>query len=266
MSSTSPPTHVLFSHNANTPRLPASVEKLYTTSTALARFGPNGYLSTTVLGSGQQRGSTFVGTLYLRGGGDPTFGSASFDHRSYGTGATMQHLVSNLITVAGIKSFQGNVVADETVFDADRGTPATGNQPSLDVEGELSGLSYNRGWANSDGTAYFTHPALEAGTQFVAALQAAGRQGPPPRQGHRRHHPVDGTRAHLRRLAADLDADRADQHAVGQLLRRDAAQGPGRALWQRRDDRGRRQRRPGPGRLELRHPPAAQRRLRPLAL
>ena len=169
---------VLFSHDANTPRLPASVEKLYTTSTALTRFGPNGHLSTTVLGSGQQRGSTFDGTLYLRGGGDPTFGSASFDHGSYGTGATMQHLVSNLITVAGIKSFQGNVVADETIFDADRGTPATGNQPSLDVEGELSGLSYNRGWANSDGTSYFTHPAVEAGTQFVAALQAAGVKVP----------------------------------------------------------------------------------------
>jgi D-alanyl-D-alanine carboxypeptidase/D-alanyl-D-alanine-endopeptidase (penicillin-binding protein 4) len=164
----------LFSHNANTPRLPASVEKLYTTSTALTRFGANANLSTTVLGSGQQRGSTFDGTLYLRGGGDPTFGSAGFDNRAYGTGATMQHLVSNLVSVTGIKRLQGSVVADETIFDADRGTPATGNQPSIDVEGELSGLSYNRDWANSDGSSYDAHPALEAGQQFVAALQAAG--------------------------------------------------------------------------------------------
>lgn len=164
----------LFSHNANTPRLPASVEKLYTTTTALTRFGANANLSTTVLGSGQQRGSTFDGTLYLRGGGDPTFGSAGFDSRAYGTGATMQHLVSNLVSVTGIKRLEGSVVADETIFDADRGTPATGNQPSIDVEGELSGLSYNRGWANSDGSSYNTHPALEAGQQFVSALQAAG--------------------------------------------------------------------------------------------
>jgi D-alanyl-D-alanine carboxypeptidase/D-alanyl-D-alanine-endopeptidase (penicillin-binding protein 4) len=168
----------LFSHNANTPRLPASVEKLYTTTTALTRFGANANLSTTVLGSGQQVGSTFSGTLYLRGGGDPTFGSAGFDRRAYGTGATMQHLVSNLVSVTGIKQLKGNVVADETVFDADRGTPATGNRPSGEVEGELSGLSYNRGWANSNGSAYFARPALEAGQQFVAALQAAGIKVP----------------------------------------------------------------------------------------
>jgi D-alanyl-D-alanine carboxypeptidase/D-alanyl-D-alanine-endopeptidase (penicillin-binding protein 4) len=164
----------LFSHNANTPRLPASVEKLYTTTTALTLFGANANLSTGVLGAGQQRGSTFDGTLYLRGGGDPTFGSAGFDSRAYGTGATMQHLVSNFLSVTGIKRLQGSVVADETIFDADRGTPATGNQPSSDVEGELSGLAYNRGWANSDGSSYEAHPALEAGQQFVAALQAAG--------------------------------------------------------------------------------------------
>jgi serine-type D-Ala-D-Ala carboxypeptidase/endopeptidase (penicillin-binding protein 4) len=168
----------LFSHNANTPRLPASVEKLYTTTTALTRFGANANLSTTVLGSGQQVGSTFTGTLYLRGGGDPTFGSAGFDNRAYGTGATMQHLVSNFVSVTHIKQLKGNVVADETVFDADRGTPATGNQPSILVEGELGGLSYNRGWANSDGSAYLAHPALEAGQQFVAALQAAGVKVP----------------------------------------------------------------------------------------
>jgi D-alanyl-D-alanine carboxypeptidase/D-alanyl-D-alanine-endopeptidase (penicillin-binding protein 4) len=90
----------------------------------------------------------------------------------------MQHLVSNFTSVTGIKELKGNVVADETVFDADRGTPATGNRPSVEVEGELSGLSYNRGWANSDGSAYFTHPALEAGQQFVAALQAAGVKVP----------------------------------------------------------------------------------------
>jgi D-alanyl-D-alanine carboxypeptidase/D-alanyl-D-alanine-endopeptidase (penicillin-binding protein 4) len=168
----------LYAHNANTLRLPASVEKLYTTTTALTRFGANANLSTTILGAGQQRGPTFSGTLYLRGGGDPTFGSAGFDSRAYGTGATMQHLVSNFVSVTQIKQLRGNVVADETVFDADRGTPATGNQPSIDVEGELSGLSYNRGWARADGSSYFRHPALEAGEQFVAALQAAGVKVP----------------------------------------------------------------------------------------
>src|ERR1700748_3059875 len=113
-------------------RLPASVEKLYTTTTALQRFGASGTLTTAVLGQGQMEGTTYVGTLYLRGGGDPTFGAASFDTGNYGTGATIQELVSDLVAATGMAAFKGNVVADESVFDSDRGTPATNNRPSTE--------------------------------------------------------------------------------------------------------------------------------------
>jgi D-alanyl-D-alanine carboxypeptidase/D-alanyl-D-alanine-endopeptidase (penicillin-binding protein 4) len=164
----------LYAHRAHTGRLPASVEKLYTTSAALLEFGAGGTLTTSVLGVGTQSGGTFTGTLYLRGGGDPTFGSEGFDRTSYGTGATMQSLVANLISATGIQTLDGNVVADESVLDSRRGTPATGYHASIDVEGELSGLSFNRGWANGNGTSYWFHSALEAGQQFAAALTAAG--------------------------------------------------------------------------------------------
>jgi D-alanyl-D-alanine carboxypeptidase/D-alanyl-D-alanine-endopeptidase (penicillin-binding protein 4) len=164
---------VVYSKNPRIGRLPASVEKLYTTSTALAEFGPTGTLSTSVLGLGQMSDGTFKGTLYLHGGGDPTFGSAAFDHASYGTGATVQQLVANLITATGIKRLDGPVVADQSMFDSLRGTPATGYGPSTEVEGELGALTFNRGWANSTGTALVANPALTAGQQFVAALKAA---------------------------------------------------------------------------------------------
>jgi serine-type D-Ala-D-Ala carboxypeptidase/endopeptidase (penicillin-binding protein 4) len=164
----------LYSHNANTGRLPASVEKLYTTTTALQRFGPDGTLTTAVLGQGQMEGSTYVGTLYLRGGGDPTFGAASFDSHNYGTGATIQQLVSNLVAATGMTAFRGNVVADESVFDSVRGTPATNFQPSTEVEGELSGLAFDRGWYNLQGTVLDTHPALDAGLELASTLKAAG--------------------------------------------------------------------------------------------
>jgi D-alanyl-D-alanine carboxypeptidase/D-alanyl-D-alanine-endopeptidase (penicillin-binding protein 4) len=169
----------VYSKNAATGRLPASVEKLYTTTTALERFGPGATLTTSILGQGTQSGGTFTGTLYLRGGGDPTFGSASFDAANYGTGATIQALVSTLTTATGITQLNGNIVADETMFDSDRGTPATGNQPSIETEGELSALAFDRGWANSIGTVYFRHPAVQAGQQLVAALKAAGVRVPP---------------------------------------------------------------------------------------
>jgi D-alanyl-D-alanine carboxypeptidase/D-alanyl-D-alanine-endopeptidase (penicillin-binding protein 4) len=162
----------LYSHNASTPRLPASVQKLYTTTTALSLYGPSARLTTSLLGIGSTRGSTFTGTLYLRGGGDPTFGSASFDQSHYDTGSSVQQLVAKLRT-AGIDAVAGRLVADGSWFDADKGTPATGNRPSIDVEGELAGLDYNRGWANADGTVYYKNPTLEAGLQLRAAMRAA---------------------------------------------------------------------------------------------
>jgi serine-type D-Ala-D-Ala carboxypeptidase/endopeptidase (penicillin-binding protein 4) len=164
----------LYSHSARTGRLPASVEKLYTTSTALLEFGASGTLGTSVMAVGAQSSGTFTGTLYLKGGGDPTFGSDSFDRASDSTGATMESLVSNLESATGISSFDGNIVADESFLDSRRGTPATGYRTSIDVEGELSGLSYDRGWTDSSGTVYWLHPALQAGQRFLAALKAAG--------------------------------------------------------------------------------------------
>jgi serine-type D-Ala-D-Ala carboxypeptidase/endopeptidase (penicillin-binding protein 4) len=163
----------LFSSAADTPRLPASVEKLYTTSTALLRLGPNTSLTTSVLGKGTlAAGGRWTGTLYLKGGGDPTFGSASFDHYAYGGGATIQRLVTNLVRSTGITSIKGRVVGDESYFDSLRGTPATGFGFSTDVEGSLSALVFNRGLINS-GTAHVLHPAVFAAQQFVAALKAA---------------------------------------------------------------------------------------------
>jgi D-alanyl-D-alanine carboxypeptidase/D-alanyl-D-alanine-endopeptidase (penicillin-binding protein 4) len=163
----------LFSASADVGRLPASVEKLYTTSTALLRFGPRATLSTALLGQGTlSPQGAFNGTLYLRGAGDPSFGSAGFDQTSYGTGASVQRLVSNLIARAGIRSVSGRVVGDESYFDSLRGTPASGFSYSFWVEGSLSALVYNRGILDN-GTLHITHPAVYAAQQLVSALRAA---------------------------------------------------------------------------------------------
>src|SRR5581483_7530226 len=86
---------VLYALKPTIQRLPASVEKLYTTSTALLKFGPSARLTTAVYGTGSL-GSNGVweGNLYIHGGGDPSFGAASFDKMAYGGGATMQQLVA----------------------------------------------------------------------------------------------------------------------------------------------------------------------------
>ena len=119
------------------------------------------------------------GSIYLRGGGDPTFGSQQFDTLNYGvdTGATVQQLALNLRT-AGIRAIQGVIVGDGSYFDALRGTPATGFAPNLYVEGELSGLSFDDGFLSLAEDSLQPRPALDATRAFAAALRAAGVKVP----------------------------------------------------------------------------------------
>src|SRR5438105_4001152 len=112
---------VLFSRRSGSTRTPASNEKIFTTATALLRFGATGRLRTTVLGSGTLGSDgVYRGALYLRGGGDPTFGSATYDRDSYGTGAAVDDLGQQLAD-AGIQRVEGPVVGDESYFDGLRG-------------------------------------------------------------------------------------------------------------------------------------------------
>jgi serine-type D-Ala-D-Ala carboxypeptidase/endopeptidase (penicillin-binding protein 4) len=165
----------LFAVAPTTGRLPASLEKIYTTSTALLRLGPTQTFTTSVLGTGSASPTgVWKGTLYLRGGGDPTFGSAGFDRAWYRTGATLHTLIGALLGSTGITALQGRVVGDASYFDSLRGTPATGYGRSFDVEGELSALDYNRGFLDLHGTAFQSRPPLFAAQQLAAGLRVAG--------------------------------------------------------------------------------------------
>jgi D-alanyl-D-alanine carboxypeptidase/D-alanyl-D-alanine-endopeptidase (penicillin-binding protein 4) len=86
---------VLFDDDGSVPRNPASVEKLYTLSHGARALRPDGTLQTGVYGVGKlEPGGVFDGNLYLRGGGDPTFGSASFIKANYGAGTSVQSLAT----------------------------------------------------------------------------------------------------------------------------------------------------------------------------
>ncbi len=165
----------LFAQAPNTARLPASVEKIYTTSTALMGLGPTETFTTSVLGIGSRDpAGVWHGTLYLRGGGDPTFGAVGFDRAWYGTGTTMHALVAALLEANGLTGVDGRIVGDESYFDSLRGTPATGFGRSSDVEGELSALAYDRGFADLHGNTFQSRPALVAAQALAGGLRAAG--------------------------------------------------------------------------------------------
>jgi D-alanyl-D-alanine carboxypeptidase/D-alanyl-D-alanine-endopeptidase (penicillin-binding protein 4) len=163
----------LFSERADSSRPPASVEKLYTAAAALELMGSEATLATTVLASGRPGpGGRWEGNLYLRGGGDPTFGSASFVSSHYGGEGTTVSELAGLVRAAGIRSVTGSVNGDESYFDAMRGEPASGYALDSDLEGDLSALAFNRGATGSQGGAHA--PAAYAALQLRGALRAEG--------------------------------------------------------------------------------------------
>jgi D-alanyl-D-alanine carboxypeptidase/D-alanyl-D-alanine-endopeptidase (penicillin-binding protein 4) len=126
---------------------PASVEKLYTSVALLHELSPNLHLQTAVLGTGHLgRRGTWHGNLYLRGGGDPTFGDELFNRTwELGYGPTATDLASQLVA-AGIRRVSGRVIGDASLFDALPGGPASGYQPDIgDFGGQLSALTYDHG-------------------------------------------------------------------------------------------------------------------------
>jgi D-alanyl-D-alanine carboxypeptidase/D-alanyl-D-alanine-endopeptidase (penicillin-binding protein 4) len=164
----------LFSARATTRRPPASVEKLYTATTALERLGPTARLSTTVLGTGQLGpNGVWEGDLYLHGGGDPTFGDTAFIARHYGgAGASVSTLVTQLVRTDGIHAVRGRVYGDESFFDAARGEPSSGYAFDPFLEGTLSAVAFDRG---TSGAARGAHaPAAYAARRLWAALKNAG--------------------------------------------------------------------------------------------
>ena len=164
----------LFSERATTARAPASVEKLYTATAALALMGPTARLTTQVYGVGQMLpGGVWEGSLYLRGGGDPTFGSSSFIASHYGgVGTSVSSLVAELVKKQGIHHITGTVDGDESFFDSRRGEPSTNYAPDPFLEGTLSGLAFNRG--TSGGIRGAHGPAAYAARALWGALKADG--------------------------------------------------------------------------------------------
>jgi D-alanyl-D-alanine carboxypeptidase/D-alanyl-D-alanine-endopeptidase (penicillin-binding protein 4) len=152
----------VFSLRARTKRPPASVEKIFTSIAALSELGTEGRFHTEVLGRGWLGpGGAWHGSLYLRGDGDPTFGSTGFN-RLYeqGYGPTVSELVEQ-IRSDGIRRVTGRVIGDGSLFDAKPGGPSSGFAPDLsDIGGELGALTYDHGASSRLAPAAFAAHAL----------------------------------------------------------------------------------------------------------
>jgi D-alanyl-D-alanine carboxypeptidase/D-alanyl-D-alanine-endopeptidase (penicillin-binding protein 4) len=163
----------LFTSHGEDSKAPASVEKVYTTSTALRRYGSTGTLDTSVVSAaGLGADGTLGGDLVLKGGGDPTFGSRAFARRIYGGDASVESLAEKL-RAAGVRRVQGNVLGDESAWDSFRGVPDKGLGRVNPYVGPLSALSFDRDLTPGGGS-YVLRPAAYAADKLVQALKAQG--------------------------------------------------------------------------------------------
>ena len=138
-------------------RIPASVEKLFVTASALLRWGPDHQLATRVLGrSAPDEEGTLDGDIWLVGGGDPTL----TDGRLLALARTVHR--------NGVRRVSGGVRADDTLFDRRRGTPRTNFAPDSDLGGRLGALLVDRGFQ--------VDPARYAAKRFAKMLRAQGVQ------------------------------------------------------------------------------------------
>jgi len=152
----------LYSIRAGTPRMPASVEKLYTSATALRRMGPAARLATEALAETAPAAGVVRGDLYLRGSGDPNFDVVDSSN------------LAQQVAQAGIRRITGRVIGDETAFDTRRGVPSSGFALSSDVGGPLSALTFNRGRTGRSAPYFQNRPANFAATFFAKQLRHLG--------------------------------------------------------------------------------------------
>jgi D-alanyl-D-alanine carboxypeptidase/D-alanyl-D-alanine-endopeptidase (penicillin-binding protein 4) len=161
----------LFAWKASTPRVLASNTKLFTTATALARFGVDGTFTTDVLADTEiNADGVLAGDLWLRGGGDPAFGTLAYVRKHYGpTAGSVEYLVDQLSQL-GLTAVRGGVHGDESSFDTIRGVHDSGYGTSPWV-GPLSALTLNHGY---DGRRFQSNPATFAAGVFRKTLKADG--------------------------------------------------------------------------------------------
>jgi D-alanyl-D-alanine carboxypeptidase/D-alanyl-D-alanine-endopeptidase (penicillin-binding protein 4) len=148
----------LYALNPDRRRSPASVQKLFTSATALDRFGERYRFRTVVAAStGPNLDGILNGNLYLKGAGDPSFGTRALGR------------LASRVSDAGVVEASGRVFGDESYFDSRRGVPASRFRLSAWV-GPLSALAFNEGTLYGYGRGFQFTPPLFVAQRLDKAL------------------------------------------------------------------------------------------------
>ncbi len=132
----------LYESNAYGRFIPASNMKLFTTASALDALGPGYRYATRLYADGEIQNGTLLGSLIVRGSGDPTFGG-----RYTAGDLTMAFRQwADSLRAAGVRRVVGPVVGDDDVFDdVGLGKGWAWDDLVYAYAAPISGLQYNEG-------------------------------------------------------------------------------------------------------------------------
>jgi D-alanyl-D-alanine carboxypeptidase/D-alanyl-D-alanine-endopeptidase (penicillin-binding protein 4) len=141
---------VLYARDADRPMVPASNQKILTAIATLAAFGPTHRFVTEVLSDVPLSENGEVGSLTIRGGGDPSL-----------TSEDLWRLAADLRR-QGLRRVRGDLILDDTLFDAERWHPSWGTISARAYHAPVGALSVNYG-------------------AFAAVIEAGSNAGDPVR-------------------------------------------------------------------------------------
>jgi D-alanyl-D-alanine carboxypeptidase/D-alanyl-D-alanine-endopeptidase (penicillin-binding protein 4) len=174
----------LASHNADTPLIGASTQKILVAAATLAVLGPDSHYETKAVAPSAPTADGAVERLFLVGGGDPVL--ATNEYRDYlqsqgktsGTVTTSLEALADSVVAAGVRHVPGGVVADDSRYDEQRFVPTWKSSYRTDGDvGPLGALTVNDGfrqWTPRKITV--DDPALNAANELSRLLTDRGVQ------------------------------------------------------------------------------------------
>jgi D-alanyl-D-alanine carboxypeptidase/D-alanyl-D-alanine-endopeptidase (penicillin-binding protein 4) len=162
----------VYAHNATTKLAPASNMKLVTSAAALLDWGPTHRFSTElyVPDAPVSAGGVLDGDVYLRGLGDPSLSTRSYQREVFGLNTASFEAFARALKKAGVKKIRGRVLGDASWFDKLKTVPTWKTGLALEC-GPLSALSGDQGL--DDGNRV-SAPATWAAKLMTTACRNAG--------------------------------------------------------------------------------------------
>jgi D-alanyl-D-alanine carboxypeptidase/D-alanyl-D-alanine-endopeptidase (penicillin-binding protein 4) len=131
---------IIFAHNEHKLFISASNMKIFTTATALLRFGPGFTYKTKIYHSSSVNDGVLKGDLIIRGSGDPTLAPrySNGDSRSF-----FRDWADSLIS-KGIRKIEGNLIGDASYFQTDAlGYGWQWDDEPYSYSAQISALTFN---------------------------------------------------------------------------------------------------------------------------